>query len=202
MKDSKFKSKEALIEESLIEFGSTSYENASLNRIIKNAKVSKGSFYYHFKNKEDLYQHLLKEGVDTKWEFINQYTKDHASEFEQMDIFDKFLYQAQIGLEFASQYPKYNDLGNMFAREKGTDIYDKVIETIGGESSTALTELIRSSYNNGELNKDYPLEFVENLLEKLFANYEEFFGHSDDIEQNLSNLEAFIKFLKTGLAAN
>lgn len=201
MKDSKFKSREALIEESLIEFGSTSYENASLNRIIKNAKVSKGSFYYHFKNKEDLYQHLLKEGVDTKWEFINQYTKDHASEFEQMDIFDKFLYQAQIGLEFASQYPKYNDLGNMFAREKGSEIYAKVIETIGGDSSAALGGLIRSSYDSGEINTEYPIEFVEILLEKMFANYDEFFEHSDNSDRNLANLEAFIKFLKIGLAA-
>ncbi len=41
------------------EFGSSSYDSASLNRIIEQAGISKGSFYYYFDDKEDLFRAVL-----------------------------------------------------------------------------------------------------------------------------------------------
>ena len=199
MRESRFKSRKALMKESLNEFCENNYENASLNRIIKNAKVSKGSFYYHFKNKEDLYQHLLKQSVEAKWAFISQYTQEHTAEFEKMDIFDKFLYQAKAGLLFAEKYPMYNKLANMFAKEKGTPIYDKMVKVIGGDSSELLKQMIREAYAANELDKSFTLEFLTSLLENLFAQYDVIFNDTEGLERNIDSLNEFIRFLKTGL---
>ncbi|QWC00683.1 TetR/AcrR family transcriptional regulator [Mycoplasmatota bacterium] len=48
-----------LFEESINEFSSKAYEMASVNEVIKRSKYNKGSFYYRFKDKNELYIALL-----------------------------------------------------------------------------------------------------------------------------------------------
>lgn len=50
----------AILDAALHEFASHGYSGASLNRIIEAAKVSKGSMYYYFDDKEDLYAHVIR----------------------------------------------------------------------------------------------------------------------------------------------
>lgn len=201
MKDAKFKSREALMEESLNEFCEYNYENASLNRIIKRAKVSKGSFYYHFKNKEELYQHLLTKSVEAKWSFINEYSKTNAVSFDKLDIYDKFLYQAQVGMLYAEKYPKYSKLARMFSNEKGTEIYEKMLSIIGDSGSETLRKMIREAYELGDIDSSYELDFVEQLLEVIFLKYDDFFKNNDGPKRSYENLKEFIRFLKNGLGA-
>ncbi|NLY19556.1 MAG: TetR family transcriptional regulator [Clostridiaceae bacterium] len=49
----------SLFEAALTEFSMHSFRNASLNNIIKEAGMHKGSFYYRFFNKLDLYLSLI-----------------------------------------------------------------------------------------------------------------------------------------------
>jgi len=48
-----------VFEETLNEFSSKSYDLASVNEIIKRSNFNKGSFYYRFKDKQELYTALL-----------------------------------------------------------------------------------------------------------------------------------------------
>lgn len=43
------------------EFSEYSFYDASINRIVKNAGISRGSFYLYFENKEDLFIYLLEQ---------------------------------------------------------------------------------------------------------------------------------------------
>ncbi len=53
--------KRELIENIAIEeFAENSLKSASVNRIVSNAGIAKGSFYQYFENLEDLYDHILK----------------------------------------------------------------------------------------------------------------------------------------------
>lgn len=199
IKEKKLKNREALMEASLNEFSEVNYEMASLNNIIKTAEVSKGSFYYHFDNKEDLYGHLLKQSVEAKWLYISKYTEENKVDFDKMDIFDKFLYQAKVGMMFANEYPRYNKLASMFSKEKGNEIYDKMIDIIGGNASGMLEAMVSEAYDKGELDTSFDKSFTQHLLEKLFANYDDFFETSDVLDRNLDKLESFVRFMKSGL---
>jgi len=55
---------EAILGAALEEFSAHGFTGASLNRIIAAAGVSKGSLYYCFDGKEDLYAHLLRVQVE------------------------------------------------------------------------------------------------------------------------------------------
>ncbi|HET6301276.1 TetR/AcrR family transcriptional regulator [Microbacterium sp.] len=53
-----------ILDAALDEFAAHGYRGASLNRIIANTGVSKGSMYYYFDGKEDLYTHVIRDGLE------------------------------------------------------------------------------------------------------------------------------------------
>lgn len=70
--------KERLLKAAYNEFSSVSLDESSINAIIHESDISRGSFYQYFEDKEDLYfycAHLLKKGekaqVDTCFEEAN-----------------------------------------------------------------------------------------------------------------------------------
>lgn len=59
---------ERILASALEEFAGHGYRDASLNRIIEAAGISKGSMYYYFDGKEDLYAHVARERLDWLFE--------------------------------------------------------------------------------------------------------------------------------------
>lgn len=55
------KKQQKIIDASKKEFSNNLYQDVSLNQIIKNSNISRGSFYMYFTDKEDLYFYLLNE---------------------------------------------------------------------------------------------------------------------------------------------
>ena len=53
--------KKKLLEASFKEFSLNDFNNASINKIIKEAGISRGSFYMYFEDKKDLYFYLLEQ---------------------------------------------------------------------------------------------------------------------------------------------
>ena len=51
---------QAILGAALDEFATRGFSAASLNRIIEAAGISKGSMYYYFDGKEDLYAHVAR----------------------------------------------------------------------------------------------------------------------------------------------
>jgi AcrR family transcriptional regulator len=51
---------EAILRAALDEFAAHGFHDASLNRVIDAAGISKGSMYYYFDGKEDLYAHVAR----------------------------------------------------------------------------------------------------------------------------------------------
>lgn len=51
---------DAILRAALDEFAAHSFHDASLNRVIEVAGISKGSMYYYFDGKEDLYAHVAR----------------------------------------------------------------------------------------------------------------------------------------------
>jgi AcrR family transcriptional regulator len=51
---------QAILSAALAEFAAHGFHDASLNRVIDSAGISKGSMYYYFDGKEDLYAHVAR----------------------------------------------------------------------------------------------------------------------------------------------
>ena len=59
-------------------FASDGYENASVDAIVEKAGVAKGTFYYYFKTKDDLFLSMFKTGVEQ----LSIYMDDEASKYD------------------------------------------------------------------------------------------------------------------------
>ena len=54
---------QTILQAALDEFAAHGFHNASLNRMIESAGISKGSMYYYFDGKEDLYAYVARTGL-------------------------------------------------------------------------------------------------------------------------------------------
>ncbi|MGE4485381.1 MAG: TetR/AcrR family transcriptional regulator [Oscillospiraceae bacterium] len=200
MKDKTFEKKTALFEAALNEFTAESYDDASLNAIIKNAGISKGSFYYHFTDKKELYLFLLESASKAKWDFINTKTLESPEMFECGSIFEKIRLQAGLGAEFALIYPRYHKLGRMLSGERGTPIFQAAKDYLEGDTEDMLAGMIDAAIAKGDLKSAYSREFLIKILTYLLNGFDEIFSAEEDFEPGrmLSNLDTFIEFIRNG----
>ncbi|PKL30916.1 hypothetical protein CVV43_04915 [Candidatus Saccharibacteria bacterium HGW-Saccharibacteria-1] len=78
-------------------FAKEGYDNASVDEIALQANVAKGTFYYHFKSKEDLFISLISAGTDK----LSEQMSDAADKYS--NPIDK------VGVIVESQYKFFSD---------------------------------------------------------------------------------------------
>lgn len=191
--------KEDITRAALAEFSQKSYDDASLNTILKNAGTSKGSFYYHFTDKKDLYLYLLRTSVEVKWEFIRKHTD--LQDIRQDNIFQTFRTQARIGSKFGALHPDYHRLGRMFVKQRGTPVYDEAVKLLGGDSERILSEMIDKAISEKAFSELFPRDFLIKIFTHLFTHFEDIFEeeNSSPTESTLEQLDLFVSFLQHGV---
>lgn len=190
-----FERKDEVIDAALKEFSEKGYKGASLNNILKNAQISKGTFYYHFQNKEDLYFFLIGILIDEKKRFMADRIK--PEDFNK-DIFSIFKLQSRVGVEFALNNSKINYFSKSFIKEKGNEIYEKALERYNFKDDDSIKSLINSAYIKEEIRDDLPKEFVERLIGYLFTNLVEL-TDAINVEDYEEQINFLIEFMKDGL---
>ncbi len=96
-----------IMEAIIDEFSEYSFSQASINRIIKQAQISRGSFYQYFEDKEDCYLELMKVIVEEKMAIF----KDVVELDENATLFDHYMhmmYQIQIWMK---KRPRFYKIG-------------------------------------------------------------------------------------------
>ena len=194
--EKEFEHSEKLFQAALEEFVAHGYEQASLNSILDKAGMSKGQFYYHFKNKEGLYLALIDVMVAKQKQFLDSHM--NPEDFAQ-DIFGIFQTQIRYGMAFAREYPGISQFSESFLREKGTPIYETALESHSFEDNQAINALIERAYANGEFREDLPLSFIKGIIGYLFTHIPDMLELSNvtDFEDPMNHL---VTFIKTGLA--
>lgn len=101
----------AIWKASMQEFASVPYEKVSINKIIHNAGISRGSFYTYFEDKRDLLSFLL-EDTSAKWKkfCLDRLDKTDGDVFSMMEAL----------MDYAIYFCKNNDL---FSLHKNLIIY-------------------------------------------------------------------------------
>ncbi|MFW6273230.1 MAG: TetR/AcrR family transcriptional regulator, partial [bacterium] len=117
-----------LFEESINEFSSKPYENASVNEIIKRSQYNKGSFYYRFKDKNELYVSLLD------YVLVQQIDLFKKSGFSLLTSNDpkevlKSLFQNLIDLYHYDK--RYYNIIRLLYNEEETFISQTLDQTVG-----------------------------------------------------------------------
>lgn len=87
--------KTRIMEAAIKEFSCKMYDEASINQIIKEADISRGSFYQYFEGKDDLYFFMIKTIVEaTAYTFLKELitkSEDIFSIYESLFIYNIHL---------------------------------------------------------------------------------------------------------------
>ena len=125
--------KRKLIDASFKEFSLNNFNDASINRIIKEAGISRGSFYMYFEDKKDLYFYLLEQYGEI---LVNNMKRDLIK--NKGDLFKMF--QDNIKESYNSFK---NDNINFFKKSlENITIMEESKRTFGFRDKRLLKELI------------------------------------------------------------
>lgn len=156
---------EKIISAAIQEFSEASFTNASIARIIKQAKIPRGSFYQYFEGIEDLYRYVLQIIADEKMAYLAPVmdTMEAGETFEVL----RALYRA--GIQFAKDHPKYAGIGNQLFKEKKA-VRDQVIEGLT-ERSIAFYEMIfQRGRDRGEIDPKADITTAAYMVHELNLN--------------------------------
>lgn len=93
-----------ILNAALIEFGTKSYDKASLNAICSKNNIPKGLIYHNFKNKEELYLCCVKECFFKLTDYLKK------GEYSQDNAWDNMIMLFELRQEFFEKNPNYSKI--------------------------------------------------------------------------------------------
>lgn len=145
------------------EFARHDFESASLNKIIENLGIAKGSFYRYFNSKKDLLYFLIDVIFGRQIEYVMNYS-DYEHTYAGEDLSQKVVYRF---LDFHFRYINYSSF-----------IFSCVINNYVDEHQPALRgkahSIILELQNKGIMRNDVDIDIIEfNLFRNLalFRNF-------------------------------
>ncbi len=94
--------RERVLDAALLEFSENGYKNASVNAIVKQAGISKGSFFHYFGTKKGLFDAIVEAAIGQ----VKVYLRTTRQETEALDIFKKLELLLLSGFSFIEKWPR------------------------------------------------------------------------------------------------
>ncbi|NLM21554.1 MAG: TetR/AcrR family transcriptional regulator [Peptococcaceae bacterium] len=158
--------RKTILDAALQEFADYGYEYASTNRIVEKAKISKGSLFYYFKSKKELYYYLINYGI----EYVEKHYLPKVDE-KETDLIEKFRKTAKIKLRSYSEIPGiFNFLGEVYINEFESlpeDLKQRLLEM----RNLAYTKLFKN-IDTGLFREDMEPNEVIRLFSLTLSGYE------------------------------
>jgi len=189
--------KEKITKVAIEEFAKYTYLNASINRIVENSEIAKGSFYQYFEDKKDMYEYIL----EVAWKKKNEVLSDVLKKTNTTGFFNllREIYIAEF--KFAIDFSEYALILSDFEKNYKNEIKKENIE---GKlyNNKIYEDLIIQGIDNGDIDKNIDVEFVKYLLSSLSLINREYLSIEN---KHISNIKATrlidksIDFIKSGI---
>ncbi|AOM82157.1 TetR/AcrR family transcriptional regulator [Salisediminibacterium beveridgei] len=186
---------ERIINAAMKEFVDNGFVKASTNNIVRHAGISKGSLFYYFQNKKDLYFFLIEHTrKDVKRVF-------DAIDYEETDLFKRLTQISFAKLDIQKNYPESFDFLTSVFTETSAEVKDeghKKIEQIQKEGFEKLYINIDWSLFRPEIDVNRAVEILNwtmmGFAEKNRSRMKTFENVGPEL---MADWEAYAQILKT-----
>ena len=204
-----YEKKEAVIQTALKEFTVHDYDSASLNDIIAEIGIAKGSFYRYFNNKKDLYDYLIEYGLEKKFNYVSKVMNPAD------DLFDFILNITDSYVKFSIENMS---LAAFMLKASFSDSAVRDNYLFLKDGRTVLMDKIILSQKKGVLSSRFSVDFIffcimellfesSNYIKENYFGGIEFQGHlpktlpeNQKINQDIGAFyQQLVSFLKNGL---
>ena len=180
--------KDRIFDAALQEFSARTFSQASLNQIIKNAGIPKGSFYQYFDSKEDLYLYLREIASKKMKEILSREIEMNPD----ADAFEVILYETREFLERGETKPGYIEAAMLAGLDNS-----EFIKKLRNSSNEKYIKMVEHDKERGLIKPEVDSELVVNMISSFSLN--EYFRDGSDKEKYLKNLSNAIKVIKEGI---
>ncbi|WP_176461840.1 TetR/AcrR family transcriptional regulator [Anaeromicrobium sediminis] len=178
------------------EFYKNKFNEASINNIVKEAKISKGSFYQYFEDKYDIYKHIMDIISQEKIKYL-------MPVMEKSNELDFFIFLKRLyirGCEFAVNNPIYYKVAYDFLKDP--ELMERIYKEYKGMSNDFMFKFLRQGIENGSIREDIDLELISCMISGLNESLSQYIINNVELD-NVEKLEylsdVLIDFLKNGI---
>lgn len=186
----------ALRDAALEEFSSHSFRDASLNGILRSSGMQKGSFYYRFYDKLDLYLSLLYAIGMEKLSLFRR----HDSANPSGGFFDECREKAALGMRFARREPRYYAFWRRIMEEE-SGVKDAITACFGRLTNDTISEMVDRARAAGELRCDVSAHTAALFVSVLMTRLDLFAPPGADDTALLEALGELLSILRYGLSS-
>jgi AcrR family transcriptional regulator len=137
-------------------FFSKGYENTSVNKIIEETSIAKGTFYYYFKSKEEILDAIIKRFVMNFTQEVLSVVNDTAlSAPEKMEIIISNLSSCTV--------PEFSTLERLH-HIKNVDMHQRMVVEIVIQFVPVLEKVVIQGITEGVYHTEFPFQAVEFLV--------------------------------------
>ena len=186
-----------IIHASVQEFAQYRYVEAKLSRIIKAAKIPRGSFYQYFEDKKDLYKYLFDIIAQEKIKYLSP----QLANPQNMAFMDLFRELYKSGLNFAIDNPEYVKITQNLM-SSGGELYRELIGDGLQMAREFYMRYIDADKAQGRIREDIDsLLLADIVIESISRIAIEEFNRGNEIhpEAMLERMEGMINILQKGI---
>lgn len=185
--------KEAIIQTALTLFITKGYDHTSVDEIIAEKKIAKGTFYYYFKSKEELLFAVISQIID---EGLIQ-AKAVANQPNIPAPQKLVMILAAVNQNQSQEQSMMNELH----KTENTRMHQEIAIATIKKLSPIMADVIRQGISEGVFFTPYPQECIEMFLSiSQFLLDESLFGW--DSEKQRKHIEALLYLMQTSLHAS
>jgi AcrR family transcriptional regulator len=154
------KKRQTIVNVAIEEFAENGFESASINRIVANSGISKGSFYQYFADKLDLFMHL----VDILAQEKSVYFQDKHPPGNNLDTFQFYRWLVKTGMGFNATNPRLVQAISRVLLSEGL-FYSKEFAVYREQSTQMLTAMLQQAIERGEVDPSIDVELAMMIIE-------------------------------------
>ena len=173
-------------------FHTKGYEKTTINDILKEVNIAKGTFYYYFKSKEEVMDALIERVSLIAMEKVQK-----VAEAEGMDPQEKMLH---MFLAMRMEGPGEEQMLDDLHRPENALMHQKSLNYIVMNIAPLLAQVVKQGVDQGIWKCPYPLEYMKIFLAASTTLMDDGIFEQDEKSQ-MEILTALLSLLETMLQA-
>lgn len=142
------------------EFAENGYRKASVNTIVRNAGISKGSLFQYFSTKRNLFDSLVKIASEQ----VRKYLREVREQTCEISFFERMGRLIRSGFDFIDRWPALSRIYFQLLQSGESPFGPERVVELRNRGEGFLLDLIIEAQEKGELRRDIDVEKVSFLL--------------------------------------
>lgn len=149
------------------EFSEKGYQGASINTLVDDLGISKGSIFQYFSNKKGLFLYIFQAAVAQ----VRKTLVTVKEETEELEVFERIRNSFLAGVDFVRRHPHIYRIYLKLLFERDAPFRNELLQAVRLFSAEYLGSLVRKGMDRGEIRQDIAPDQAVFILDAVLDRY-------------------------------